>query len=324
MSRNERWAATAAPGIRRAMLRSMAAEITRLNGLAAQSASEGVEGRAVRFGGGAAQLAQLRASVDLAELIWVSRDMGRVALDASQDVPEITVAECPAPHGMMLFAEPLPALTLPDGLVLRGDRGSIDHREPVPVDGLTWTRGARAGVECLAVELLVRTGRLPAPLYGVDIPVTPYLLVSTPLPVVFDGMKMSSRDSLGELSAEGDADPQVVALLAFLVAAWVLMATPTVAERAVLDGRWGGPPTAQTRPGDLVTVVDLRPLRQVRTDRDRTGRHLTTRQRVRGHWTHQAYGPGGSLRRLQWVADYIRGPEGAPLVLTDEVMVWRH
>ena len=75
--------------------------------------------------------------------------------------------------------------------------------------------------------------------------------------------------------------------------------------------------------GDRVTVVDMRPMRQVHTTTDATGRRLTTRHVVRGHWTHQPYGPKRSLRRLQWVAPFIRGPEGSPFVGTDTVTVWR-
>ncbi|WP_239057090.1 MULTISPECIES: hypothetical protein [Cutibacterium] len=56
---------------------------------------------------------------------------------------------------------------------------------------------------------------------------------------------------------------------------------------------------------------------------DATGRRLTTRHVVRGHWTHQPYGPKRSLRRLQWVAPFIRGPQEAPFVGTDTVTVWR-
>ena len=46
---------------------------------------------------------------------------------------------------------------------------------------------------------------------------------------------------------------------------------------------------------------------------------LTTRHVVRGHWTHQPYGPKRQLRRLQWVAPFIRGPQEAPFVGTDTV-----
>lgn len=76
---------------------------------------------------------------------------------------------------------------------------------------------------------------------------------------------------------------------------------------------------------DAVTLVDLRPMRNVRTavEPEAEGRRLTTRHVVRGHWTHQPHGPGRQLRRLQWIASYTRGPDGAPLVERDTVYIWR-
>jgi|ERR1700722_6444371 hypothetical protein len=40
---------------------------------------------------------------------------------------------------------------------------------------------------------------------------------------------------------------------------------------------------------------------------------LTNRQEVTGHFKLQPHGPGGSLRKLIWVAGYDRGPENAPV-----------
>jgi len=70
-----------------------------------------------------------------------------------------------------------------------------------------------------------------------------------------------------------------------------------------------------------VTVIDLHPQRRrlittpAKPDGDPAGdgprRRLTTRHVVRGHWTHQPHGPQRALRRLQWVDDYIRGPQDA-------------
>ena len=38
------------------------------------------------------------------------------------------------------------------------------------------------------------------------------------------------------------------------------------------------------------------------------GRELGRRTEVRGHFRLQPHGPGGSLRRLQWIAPHMRGP----------------
>ena len=78
-----------------------------------------------------------------------------------------------------------------------------------------------------------------------------------------------------------------------------------------------------------VTVIDLHPQRRrlITDEDDGSGggprRRLTTRHVVRGHWTHQPHGPQKSLRRLQWVDDYIRGPQDAPLSTRTHVWAWR-
>ncbi|OMG10519.1 hypothetical protein BKH07_06345 [Actinomyces naeslundii] len=80
-----------------------------------------------------------------------------------------------------------------------------------------------------------------------------------------------------------------------------------------------------------MTVVDLHPQRRrLITTEDTAGvgdgsrRRLTARHVVRGHWTHQPHGPQKALRRLQWIDDYIRGPEWAPLATRTHVWAWRH
>lgn len=70
-----------------------------------------------------------------------------------------------------------------------------------------------------------------------------------------------------------------------------------------------------------VTIVRLRQRRINRPDPDDTGRHLTHRHVVEGHWKWQPYGPGRTERRYIYVAPYVRGPDGAELVLRPRVHV---
>ena len=44
------------------------------------------------------------------------------------------------------------------------------------------------------------------------------------------------------------------------------------------------------------------------------GSHPKVRFIVRGHWRHQAHGPGRELRRLVWIRPFYKGPEMAALV----------
>ena len=64
-----------------------------------------------------------------AELYWVTRDMTRVALDASTDMPPWTPsAVIPVPIGLLIWAEDLPRI------VWRGH----DNNPMVPIDGVLW------------------------------------------------------------------------------------------------------------------------------------------------------------------------------------------
>lgn len=40
---------------------------------------------------------------------------------------------------------------------------------------------------------------------------------------------------------------------------------------------------------------------------------------VKGHWRNQPYGPGRTLHRRIWVSPFIKGPDGAPLVVSEKV-----
>lgn len=318
--KKERWGALAWPGICRATASALTDESYRLAALAMRAESIGATGPRDELGAEAVACRDHAATLADGEHIWVSADMVAATLDAAADVPSLDTIDMPASRGCLGLAAPLPPITLGHPLTLRGSDRMIDHRDPVEVDALLWT----ATGSSVRLVLATRTTRLPAPLHGTDSPLTVVEAATIPARMDFEGMEarqVQPGGAMGQLSLERVRP--ILQVASWLSAAWVLMATPTVAEPRPMDGRWGGPVTGQTRLRDRVTVVDMRPMRQVHTTTDPTGRRLTTRHVVRGHWTHQPYGPGRKLRRLQWVAPFIRGPEGAPFVGTDTVTVWR-
>jgi hypothetical protein len=65
----------------------------------------------------------------------------------------------------------------------------------------------------------------------------------------------------------------------------------------------------------LFALTRLNPTASTGRPRDTIPRSwsLTSHQEVTGHFKLQPHGPGGSLRKLIWVAGYDRGPENAPL-----------
>lgn len=316
-----RWGALAWPGICRATASALTDESRRLGGLSMRAESIGAIGPRDELGAEAVACRDYAAILAAGERIWVSADMVTATTDAAADVPSLDTIDMPEARGCLGLAEPLPLIDLGHPLWLRTpDGGTREHTEPISVDALAWTTIGAS----VRVVLMTRTQRLPAPLHGTDSPLSAVESMAVPARMDFEDMearRVQPGGAMGQLSPERVRPMLRVA--SWLSAAWVLMATPTVAEPRPMDGRWGGPVTRQTRPRDRVTVIDMRPVRQVHTTTDPTGRRLTTRHVVRGHWTHQPYGPRRSQRRLQWIAPFIRGPEGAPFVGTDTVRVWR-
>lgn len=321
--RGQAWSATSVPAARRALVHTMKAEASRTATLVPRARALGMTEAAAEFETSAAEFETSAERLRDASLFWVGQDMARVAIDAARDVPALQAHTRPADTGLICFQAPLPAWdTSPGGgLALRDDAGRTDiqHDEPVPVDAVTWERIS----EHLQVRLCCLTTRLPLPLLGVNAPIlTPFFDITMPASMPLDG----TVPSIGRTGV--DSRPQTTGLAALLSSTWVLMATPTTAVRKSLDGRTGKPVTTHTRPGDAVTVIDLRPMRTITdpadsSDSTGSGRRLRHRHLVRGHWTHQPYGPGRQLRRLTWIDSYIRGPQGAPLTTTETVYAWR-
>ena len=327
------------------MARSLAQEgrreAGRLTALADRARRINETGYAAEFTEASAATAAVAATIETAALYWVAAPMARLAMDASQDIPAINGTDAPAQAGLMVMAEPLPAwdTSAIGGLALRdGDRTDVPHNEAVPVDALTWNLDPHpSGVRALTIELMCRPARLPLPLLGHQSSwLVPFTRLRTLIPASLDAAQAVGPDG-------APVDPAHVGVMAWLQAAWTLMATPNLTQTTVVAGT-GKPRNTRTNDavgrghdnhaGDGVTVIDLHPQRRrlITTpdkpddedDGDGPRRRLTTRHVVRGHWTHQPHGPQKSLRRLQWIDDYIRGPQDAPLTIRTHVWAWRH
>lgn len=241
-----------------------------------------------------------------ATLFWASHEMAALALDAALDVPEWDGTRLIAPAGLACFSKPLPGpkprtFNLPGGRTWQGNP---------PVWAIAWLPAPGGGT---MIQLLGRLSDYPSGFVDVDGPLVEILSIL--------------------IRPESDLDatlsPEARMSASLLMAMSVLMDTPTVAERSTIDSRTGKEPGAEhrkrsIRPDRHVTLIDLRPVRTVVTDRDEgTGRKLTVRFMVRGHWTHQVHGPGRAQRKLIYIAPYLKGPATAPLQASEKVMVWR-
>ena len=81
------------------------------------------------------------------------------------------------------------------------------------------------------------------------------------------------------------------------------------------------------RDGIAATDVNVISLRHRPTAHGEPAEHEGSQLRVRvpvtGHWRNQPWGPALALRRPQWIAPHLRGPEDAPLRVRSTVKVLR-
>ncbi|MCX4543754.1 hypothetical protein [Streptomyces sp. NBC_01565] len=245
-----------------------------------------------------------------AHMYWVAPEMAALAMSAGAQLAAArwATADRPSPCGLLWWA---------DGI------GNLDSSGvQIPVEGIAW--GPYEGDlmmwllmsrSRLANEMQSRNGmsliadQMPPmiPVYGETVPVTDE-------PVSLAGL-------------EGQLPVPIVAALA---AAWLLMQQPALVEH----GReW--PPAAEARSSaraglrdPAVTVATLRrqylpDIQDIDEGRDAGGRRCRHRWVVSGHWRDQPYGPDRALRRKTWIPAYVKGPDGAPLLSTERVNVWR-
>lgn len=263
---------------------------------------------AIRAGPGAdvqPGLDGLAFHLSIAELYFVTGDMAALAVSAGAQLAAASwgLDDRPAPCGLIMFG---------------GGIGQIDaHGMTIPIDGCAW--GTLDG-ECL-IWLVVTRRRIATAIAAsgtgdsLDIawlpPLLPVYGCTLPLPAPVP-------------MADVGTGQTVVATMA---AAWLLMQQPTltgrVREHADKDVRRAYARTG--RPDPQITMVDLR-RQYVPSVADEPGQadgRYRHRWVVSGHWRQQPHGPGRTLRRQQWIPAYVKGPDGAPLLATERVNVWR-
>lgn len=313
MSKRHRnnWSVSALPGVLRANARVVDTAAS------AQEAAASTLGDATRRLGLAAAYrheADVCRDVTL-PLYWVTADMAQVALDASQDMPVLSVGSAPTKRGFLAIAggvPPLPPSTGAGWATLDGGRIT----DGITPSALLWeTAATKFTLTIYAHESVMPGGsRL------------------TPGPLQEINRLVLSRDEAGQwpgaadMGGAGDAANPYLAVMSWVCAAWHLMMMPTVAQRTRVDPATGGTLRSETTPEREVTYIDLRPLRQVATPEAGEAGDAPTRTHrwvVRGHWVQQPHGPGRALRRVQWRESYIKGPAGAPLKRSRPVNVWR-
>lgn len=253
----------------------------------------------------------LASSLQAADLYWVRQDMAALAMHAGEQLAAArwTPADRPSPCGLLFWEDGIGAM---DG-----------YGVSIPVEACVWGPHStgmllwllmsrdRMGEEMKRAgsALSLITEEIPplVPIYGTTIPVT-----SEPL---------SMADVAPEL-------PQPI--VAALAAAWLLMQQPVLVDRSQerTDKATARAYARDSLPVPEVTVVDLR--RQY-TPQDRDpdagtdGRRYRNRWIVSGHWREYRSDRYSAETRAakQWIPSHVKGPDGAPLLSTEKVNVWR-
>lgn len=111
-----------------------------------------------------------------------------------------------------------------------------------------------------------------------------------------------------------------------LAAAWLLMEQPKISDRTIVrpDRPVRRALARAGMPDPDVTLIDLRHLRVPQDAETGTGEGRTYRHRwvVSGHWRN-AWRPSVGEHRKTWIEAYVKGPDGAPMLATERVNVWR-
>lgn len=237
-----------------------------------------------------------------ADLYWVTEQMAALAVSSAATLPDVrwTADDVPSPHGLIIW----------DGGI-----GTIDIGKDlyVQVAAVSWSphpEGLKAHLyadrRLLAARAPILTEEVP-PL----VPIVPVLLRT--------GMDWRPVNELA---------PAYRTVLTSLSATWLLMQQPTIVDRttAERDPKIERSYARASRPAPEVSIVDLR--RRLVPEQDpaeSNGEGRTYRHRwvVEGHWRQQAYGPGRTQRRPVFIEPHIKGPDGAPMLPTTRVNVWR-
>lgn len=284
------------PKVRDQILRNLDDRTSPVNAIAGRDGRPGLE--------------ILAMHLSQAEFYWVKADMAALAVAAGEQLLETNwdITARPSAAGLIYFQ---------DGIGMRGF-GS----DALPIDAAVWGSIADRCHVWLMVDrrrLAESAQLLPAAAAKLLPPVDDALERTPPL------VPLSALwRRLDEPTRRGDTDP----LMFTLNAAWVLMQQPTLLDRTI-ERPEKSRRQAYARAGRPIPEVSVVDLRRAYVPQDRDpdggsdGRTYRHRWVVSGHWRNQAYGREHSQRRRQWIPSYVKGPDGAPLLVTEKVNVWR-
>lgn len=259
---------------------------------------------------------------EVADLYFVTDQMTRVAVAAGASLPGYKhhPDDVPSRIGLLAWAEPTAVITSePTSRPIDAEVAIIAALLGPGID-----RHGRAGTH---VVTFADAYRWASTVKGEREP-------DGSISIIDDAGRAAIRAS-GQLMYHDDEtlgyfdDPEVPmnnAALRTLMTTWLLCGQRiATVENAPIERAVRRAYTRAQRPEPVVRNITLRrPLRE-RTepaDADKPGRVYTHQWVVRGFWRNQWY-PSQDRHKPLWIEDYIKGPEGAPLIGADRVNVLR-
>lgn len=259
----------------------------------------------------AAKLWQTQAdALATASLWWVAPDMATLAVDTGLSGDELPVwyPDEVSRTGLLVWDGGLPIRIM--------NRSEYRPDEPVVIDAVSWApipeQSQHPDMNGMRIEMWSRQGFADDP-RGDD-----------PLKIVT--VRFGAGDE--RVPVGDDLVTPEYAIWRILSATMLLSHQPTVGStRPANFAVDGAAKDRRTREVPEVTVVDLRTLGDWRVGpNDSTpgdGREYSHRWIVRGHMRTYHVGTGRERTEKRWIAPYVAGPEGAPLIPKEHVWVWR-
>ncbi len=287
-----------------------------------------------------------QGALRLASLWWVAPDMVELASVAVPSVPgDLTAREVPLPTpcGLVVYAGTVP------GLDARTGERTVSTHAILWAPAMVPSADRRRTLPCIRVStyrrLIVHDASVGENGAGM-VMLAPEAVMADPLTdgCPPDGVVVWMPLGRSDWPLDDTVDEQSFATEHTEVQSFsasddrrILAATLTLAQQPLTDlspgHNPGRPASRRAERAGVPQEVARQPIRVVTLRRralDGTEDHASAehvehdhRWTVSGHWRLAAVGPGRAERRLTWVRPHIKGPEGAPLKVPDQVNAWR-
>lgn len=259
------------------------------------------------------------------QIWWVSPDMSALAWDTvlSGTMPEgIEDEPLPSPSGIMWLDGGVgPALLTKRPLDREFFTTGVSHSDPLTINAIIWFVPNRELSDAMKIK------------YGTTV----FIQLSASPDLVKDSTHWSDGVlSPVDLGAAALLDHRVIlhSPLAVRAVSGKLVRTAirlsresVVGEQQVERVITGGKKRKPVQIDDVYLAVLRRRRYASEAEREQEAREYSHRWIVRGHMRNQPVGSrtieGGQRHERIWIAPYIKGPEGKPLIIKDRVQVWR-